>query len=123
VKPYRVGGHWGVTIVREGVAPPDETGHRPDALLLGVAQTKEWARRIVDALNREPRNGGPFPSLADVGGEPVRLVYSVAEAAVVLGISRTKMFGLLEEGRVRTVRVGRRRLVPAAAIDEFLEGE
>lgn len=50
---YRTGGHWGVTIVREGEQPADEQGHRPDAELVAVVVNgdRELAQRIADALN------------------------------------------------------------------------
>jgi excisionase family DNA binding protein len=41
---------------------------------------------------------------------------SIEEAARRLGIGRTAMYGLLTSGRVRSVRIGRRRLVGAAAL-------
>ena len=37
-----------------------------------------------------------------------------------LGLSRSLVYGLLSEGRLRSLRVGRRRLVPASAVDEFI---
>lgn len=52
---YRVGGHWGVTIIREGVQPTDRAGRRPDSELVAVVVNgdRELAQRIVDALNQE----------------------------------------------------------------------
>lgn len=52
---YRVGGHWGVTVVREGVAEPDEQGRRPDAELVAVVVNgdRELAQRIARKLNEE----------------------------------------------------------------------
>jgi excisionase family DNA binding protein len=51
---------------------------------------------------------------------PTRLL-SVAEAASALGIGRSRLYEEIGKGRVRTVRSGRRRLVPADAIDAFVE--
>lgn len=53
---YRVGGHWAVTIVREGTDPPDRAGRRPDSELVAVVVNgdRELAQRIVDRLNQEP---------------------------------------------------------------------
>jgi excisionase family DNA binding protein len=42
------------------------------------------------------------------------------EAASVLGIRRTKTFELIKSGELRTVTIGRRRLVPVAAIEEYV---
>lgn len=40
----------------------------------------------------------------------------------VLGIGRTKVFELIRTGQLRSIKVGRARLVPATAIAEFLRG-
>jgi excisionase family DNA binding protein len=48
-------------------------------------------------------------------------LYSVTDAAKVLGIGRTVLFQLIGEGRLVSVRLGRRRLIPAAAIRELAE--
>ena len=39
-----------------------------------------------------------------------------------LGISRTALYQLINDGKLRTVKIGRRRLVPAVAIDELVAG-
>ncbi len=44
-----------------------------------------------------------------------RLTYSVAEAARVLGISRSYCYELVQQGVLPSLRLGRRRLVPRAA--------
>lgn len=46
---------------------------------------------------------------------------SVDEACRLLGVGRSTMFGLLDSGEIRSVKVGVRRLVPRRAIDEFVE--
>jgi len=49
--------------------------------------------------------------------EPDRLL-SIAEAARALGIGRTALYSEIGAGRIRSVKVGRRRLVPSSAISE-----
>lgn len=49
-----------------------------------------------------------------------RRVYTVEEAAEILRIKRTLMYQLLAGGRVRSLKVGARRLVPAEAIEAFI---
>jgi len=46
--------------------------------------------------------------------------YSVAHAAVLLGISRQLTYNLLNEGKIRCLRAGDRRLIPREALEEFL---
>jgi excisionase family DNA binding protein len=50
---------------------------------------------------------------------PDRLL-AVGEAASTLGIGRSVLYGEIQAGRLRSVTVGRRRLVPAAAIAEYI---
>jgi excisionase family DNA binding protein len=45
---------------------------------------------------------------------------SVNSACQILGLSRTSLYALMASGRIRSVTVGRRRLVPREAIDEFI---
>lgn len=51
----------------------------------------------------------------------VRELYSVEEARFLLGgISRATLYELLNAGELETVTIGRRRLIPAAAINAFI---
>lgn len=50
-RPWRVGTHWGVTIVAEGSGAPDEGSRRLGDELVATAQTKSWARQICDDHN------------------------------------------------------------------------
>jgi excisionase family DNA binding protein len=46
---------------------------------------------------------------------------SVEAAAKLLSVGRTTMFGLIRSGEVRTVTIGRRRLVPVSEVDAYVE--
>lgn len=50
---------------------------------------------------------------------PDRL-HSIDEAAELLGIGRTAVYTELNAGRLRSTHVGRRRLISAAAIAEYI---
>lgn len=50
--------------------------------------------------------------------EPVLLALW-PDGGKALGLGRTKMFELAASGELTTVQVGRRRLVPAAAIHDY----
>jgi excisionase family DNA binding protein len=52
-----------------------------------------------------------------------RLTVHVAEAAELLGLGRNSTYDLLRSGRLRSVRVGRRFVIPRSEIDAFLERE
>jgi excisionase family DNA binding protein len=50
---------------------------------------------------------------------PDRLL-SVDEAAAMLGLGRSALYGEMGAGRLRSVKVGRRRLVPAASVATYI---
>ena len=50
------------------------------------------------------------------------LAYTPAECRDVLKIGRDKVYELLRSGQLRSVRVGRRYLIPADAAADFLKG-
>lgn len=52
-----------------------------------------------------------------------RVAYSVKEARLALGIGETLIYDLLAQGRLRSVKAGRRILIPKSALEAFLEGE
>ena len=47
-------------------------------------------------------------------------LYRVTDAVRVLNLSRTAVFELLRSGRLRSVKQGRTRLIPAAAIRDYI---
>jgi excisionase family DNA binding protein len=47
-------------------------------------------------------------------------LYTIEEAAIMLRLGRTKVFDLLRDGRLRSVREGRARRVPPHAIAEYI---
>jgi excisionase family DNA binding protein len=51
-----------------------------------------------------------------------RRALSVQETARAVGVSRATVYRLIEQGRLVTLKIGARRLVPVAAIDALLSG-
>jgi excisionase family DNA binding protein len=49
-----------------------------------------------------------------------RLAYSITETAEALGVSRDLVYDILRAGALKSVRVGRRRLVSAEALKAYL---
>lgn len=64
----------------------------------------------------------PPPPIPPLAMPPlVRKTYTIEEAAEVLGVGRNRVLTLIEAKRLRTVPdIGKRVLIPVAAIDEFL---
>lgn len=75
-----------------------------DRLVAAVAELVEALRADLQATMAAPDG-------------PDRLL-SIPEAADALGIGRSALYGEIGAGRLRTVKVGRRRLVPSSAIAE-----
>jgi excisionase family DNA binding protein len=50
------------------------------------------------------------------------VAYSVEEAAKALRLSRETLYELIRSQRLRSIKVGRRRLVPLSALTEFVDG-
>ncbi|PTA67375.1 helix-turn-helix domain-containing protein [Deinococcus arcticus] len=51
-----------------------------------------------------------------------KLVYSPKELEPMLQLSKNTINALLRSGRLRSVRVGRRYLIPLDAVQQFLAG-
>jgi excisionase family DNA binding protein len=49
-----------------------------------------------------------------------KVAYSVAEAVHVTGIGRSRLYEEISAGRLRTIKVGRRRLILAEAVQTWL---
>jgi len=45
---------------------------------------------------------------------------AIKQALYELGISRTAIYELIKSGKLKTVKIGRRRLVPVEAIEELV---
>ena len=50
-----------------------------------------------------------------------RLFYTFEHAAVQLNIGRTHIYGLLARSELRSVKVGRNRRIPTAALQEYVQ--
>jgi excisionase family DNA binding protein len=80
--------------------------------------TPDAEQRIRDAAARFAEELIAAVGDVEARGAPDRLL-SVAEAAKTLGIGRTRLYAELQAGRVRSVRSGRRRLVPSSTLADF----
>lgn len=78
-----------------------------DRLALALAE-------LAAAIRAEVRD-----ELEEARTAPARLL-NVDEARSLLGLGRSAFYSEVLAGRLRTVKVGRRRLVPADAIAEYI---
>lgn len=58
---------------------------------------------------------------APAASTPQRRLHCVEAAAELLGVKRSTAYEEIRLGRLRTVRVGRRRLVPTEYIEDYVE--
>lgn len=50
-----------------------------------------------------------------------RLMYGVEDAGMILGINRRQVFTEIQLGRLRSAKVGKRRLIPAQALLDWCD--
>jgi excisionase family DNA binding protein len=48
-----------------------------------------------------------------------RILYPMIQAAYLLGISRTELYTRMQRGELRSVKLGRLRMIPATELDAF----
>ncbi|MFC7754956.1 helix-turn-helix domain-containing protein [Tsukamurella soli] len=63
------------------------------------------------------RSAAPEPA------QPARTLYTIPEAVEVLRISRAHLYNLINRGSVKSTRLGRRVLIPAAEIERLQRGD
>ena len=82
----------------------------------------DLAARLDAALNELASIAREVRAL-DIAGTPLApepLLLSPEEAAGVLGVGRTTIYRLIDEGTLRRMLIGRRSLIPRADIDSFI---
>lgn len=52
----------------------------------------------------------------------IRKAWSIDETAETLGVTSRHIRNLIERGELRSVKAGRRRLIPDAVLEDFLNG-
>ena len=77
-------------------------------------------------LPAEPRGANRGCCDASMPDPPTvvpKLALTIEEACQALTISRPTLYELIASGRIRTVMVGRRRLVPVAELERLLAAD
>ena len=54
---------------------------------------------------------------------PIPKIYKPEEARQLMNIGRSQFYELLRQGRIRSIRNGRRYLIPESSILEFISSE
>ena len=114
-------------------AIPDPSG-RPvvPGHVVVLTRPAAWAQNIVELRDALAFAAGSSATQATRSSQtaagavaPVedRLVYTVEEAATLLGISRSFAYEAVQRGKIPSMRIGKRILVPKAALRRFLHAE
>ena len=90
----------------------------PRSCAVVVASAPRYPARLTDS--REPPQDDGRREASHAPSD--RLAYSVAEAAKTLGLSRDMIYQQLRQGRLGSVKVGKRRIITRHHIDAFLAG-
>ncbi len=110
---------------------PDALGNPADprrVIALGGltywSQNSDALRGMLSAMVRSPDWPPAAPDLASgaIESGPERLTWTVEEAAATLGISRAFAYEAVRRGEIPSIRIGRRVLVPRAALERLLDG-
>jgi excisionase family DNA binding protein len=111
----------------------DPSGHAPSPTdVLYLTDPHGWAAsrgELLDALVFAAGGTvpGTVPGARTAAGAvaPVenRLVYTVEEAASLLGISRSFAYEAVQNGQIPSMRIGKRILVPKAALERLLSAD
>jgi excisionase family DNA binding protein len=74
----------------------------------------------VTAPAARPGTGQPSPSRSVPGLEPGKALYRIPEAMRLLSLSRSVIYNQIRAGRLRSVKEGNARLIPADAITAYV---
>jgi len=80
----------------------------------------ELAEAVAEARRHLDRVDAALAVLAARPPEPEPTLLSIDEAAARLRVARSSLFGLMEHDGFPSVRLGGRRLVPTAALEEWV---
>lgn len=50
-----------------------------------------------------------------------KAVYSIAELCQILGLGKTTIYSAIGAGQIKTLKVGRRTIIPATEVAAFLD--
>lgn len=78
------------------------------------ARVEAAVRELADALREELR--------AELAGQPEELL-AVSAAARRLGVGRSLAYQEIAAGRLRSLLIGRRRLVPSGALADYVAAQ
>jgi excisionase family DNA binding protein len=78
--------------------------------------------RTLVALDGSVKSADSYPEAQAVGETTAvrKLAYSPDQAYAALAIGRTVLFELLRRNEIASVKIGRRRVIPAASLEAYM---
>ena len=73
-------------------------------------------------LSLTQANLSSYSSPSEANRPPYRRVYSISEAQQLCCLSRATIYKLIGTGRLKTIKILRRRLIPVEEIESLLKG-
>ena len=109
--------------------------HR-DARIFALCQHLRSAIDILEQIASQPYKAPPAaaasasappttnsrPLNAVNGTPPNKIAYTIKEATVAIGLSRSTIYKLMASGELQTIRIGKRRLIRAEALNRLVTG-
>ncbi len=62
-----------------------------------------------------------IPAPSPAGDDSPRLLLTIEQAAQRLGVGRSTMYGLLVDGEIESINIGRLRRIPPDALTEYID--
>lgn len=80
-------------------------------------------RRALNELIAVLKKIGSEREFASIRNDrpPEKLAYGIPEAANALGLSKDYVWKLVASGKIRSIKVGKRRLIAGEALEDFLQ--
>lgn len=91
--------------------------HAEELLRLSQLHEKSLRRHIESSKTIRER-----PSPQPLSSPDQKLALSVDETVRLLGVSRNMVYEAIRQNRITAIRLGRRMLVPRAALEQLLSG-
>ncbi|PBA24245.1 DNA-binding protein [Mycobacterium avium subsp. hominissuis] len=74
-------------------------------------------------IDDEHRHSVSYRQEQQVAVTQAERLYTVDQAARILGCGRGKIYAMIREGEIRSVKIGKLRRIPASALKELADGE
>ena len=88
--------------------------------------TRDQVHQLVDTLLDALKPGNTGAAMLDnnkhTQNYAPKLTLSVQEAADLIGVSKPVMYRLLDDSEVRSIRIGRKILIPQESVMNYLRG-